>query len=72
MKLGIPATDPTLCYLCDQPTARLVVANAEYSYVACSFCGFRMREPRSTSEEDQELYIDEFYAERGLDISLDQ
>jgi SAM-dependent methyltransferase len=60
------------CYLCGRSTTRLVVANAHYSYLVCSSCGFRMQQGDAISEADQELYDDEFYAERGLDISLDR
>lgn len=71
MKLETLTTDSLWCYLCGKPTAHLVVANAEYSYVQCSSCGFRRRHPLPTAEEEDRLYKDEYYLDRGLEADLD-
>ena len=62
---------PQPCYLCGRSTTRLVVANAGYSYVACSSCGFRRRDPLPTAEEEDHLYLDEYYLDRRLEADLD-
>ena len=64
-------TDSQHCYLCGRSMTRLVVANAEYSYVACSSCGFRRRHPLPTFEEEDHLYLDEYYVDRRLETDLD-
>ena len=59
------------CYLCGAPATRLVVANAEYSYLKCSACGFRRRHPLPSAAEEDELYEEEYYLDRGLEADLD-
>jgi 2-polyprenyl-3-methyl-5-hydroxy-6-metoxy-1,4-benzoquinol methylase len=71
MNLKTMATDSISCYLCGKPTTRLVVANAEYSYLQCSSCGFRRRYPLPSAEEEDHLYEDEYYVDRGLEADLD-
>ena len=71
MKLETVTADLNSCYLCGKRTAHLVVANAEYSYVLCSSCGFRRRHPLPSAEEEDRLYEDEYYVDRGLESDLD-
>jgi len=59
------------CYVCGQTKTRLVIANAEYSYVQCSSCGFRRRHPLPTAEEEEELYPEAYYSDRGLVVGLE-
>lgn len=59
------------CYLCGAPATRLVAANAEYSYLRCRVCGFRRRHPLPSAAEEDELYEDEYYLDRGLEADLD-
>ena len=71
MKLRTATTDTNTCYLCGRQTTRLVVANAEYSYLKCSACGFRRRHPLPTADEESALYEEEYYVDRGLEADLD-
>jgi 2-polyprenyl-3-methyl-5-hydroxy-6-metoxy-1,4-benzoquinol methylase len=64
-------SDSISCYLCGNRTTHLVVANAEYSYVRCSSCGFRRRHPLPSAEEEDHLYEDDYYLDRGLEADLD-
>jgi 2-polyprenyl-3-methyl-5-hydroxy-6-metoxy-1,4-benzoquinol methylase len=57
--------------VCGATKARLVIANAGYSMLSCEACGFRMEHPLPRPEDDEQLYGDEFYEERGLEIGLD-
>lgn len=60
------------CYLCGSSSTRVVVANPRYSYKACGSCGFRMQFPLPSGDDDEELYGDDFYAERKLERGLDE
>jgi 2-polyprenyl-3-methyl-5-hydroxy-6-metoxy-1,4-benzoquinol methylase len=71
MNVKTLATNSFSCYLCDKPKARLVVANAEYTYLQCSSCGFRRLHPLPTADEEDHLYEDEYYFDRGLESDLD-
>jgi SAM-dependent methyltransferase len=61
----------TSCYVCGRTKTSLVRANAEYSYVKCSACGFRRREPLPTAAEEEELYPEAYYSDRGLVVGLE-
>ena len=59
------------CYLCGRSTTRLISANPAYSFIACSSCGFRRRHPLPTADEEEGLYPEGYYSDRGLEVGLD-
>jgi len=59
------------CYLCGKPTTRLAVANAQYAYLSCSSCGFRMLHPVPAPADEDGLYNDAYYFDQGLEVGLD-
>jgi 2-polyprenyl-3-methyl-5-hydroxy-6-metoxy-1,4-benzoquinol methylase len=60
------------CYLCGKPATTLVAANSSYSYLRCDACGYRRRHPLPTQAEEELLYEDQYYSDRGLVSGLDQ
>ncbi len=72
MRSESAASRPATCYLCGSPKTRLLIANQTYSFQSCASCGFRMEDPLPSPRDDDELYGDEFYRERGLEVGLDE
>lgn len=71
MSVGRHDTNADSCYLCGRPAPRLVIANDAYSYVLCSACGYRRRDPIPSQEVEEHLYEQDYYADRGLVVGLD-
>jgi 2-polyprenyl-3-methyl-5-hydroxy-6-metoxy-1,4-benzoquinol methylase len=66
----MPHPDVPPCYLCASPRTHLVVANPEYSYVHCAACGYRRKDRLPTAEEEDRLYEDSYYTDRGIQVDL--
>jgi len=66
----MPPPDVPPCYLCGSARTDLVVANPQYSYVHCTDCGYRRKDQLPTAAEEERLYEDDYYTDRGLVVGL--
>jgi SAM-dependent methyltransferase len=66
----MPHPDVPPCYLCGSARTQLVVANPQYSYVHCTDCGYRRKDRLPTAAEEERLYEDDYYIDRGLQVGL--
>ena len=66
----MPHPDVPPCYLCGSTRTQLIVANPEYSYVHCTDCGYRRKDQLPSAAEEERLYEDDYYIDRGLVVGL--